>query len=267
MPRLRPVAPAAGQPPGTRSRAPRARPRLPSAFRHRTAPRRRLDVAAPLVLPAPRSAHSPVTRFLGGVEGAGPGGPCALKGTRAPSAGGGAAGSSAGREPPNRFARRMPWGGGLEGSRGAGWPAGSEGWFQGSGPRSGQSPARAGSPVPVPLPAPAALAGAARLHSFPTRELRARPPRSHGPHPSPTPIASSPPFCRLGKPRRRHPTEVTPSVRGEFDLTTLPASRGPSATTFRASARRGGGGGGLGVGSRVQREAMGGRVKCEVGSL
>lgn len=65
-----------------------------------------------------------------------------------------------------------------------------------------------------------------------------------------------PSILQTGKPRRRQPTEVTPSVRGEAALTSLPASWGPSATTFRASIRRGGGGGGLGVRSKVQLEAV-----------
>lgn len=88
-------------------------------------------------------ARSPATRFLGGVEGAGPGGTSALKVTRTRSAGGGAAGGSAGSSVWSRFARRM--GGGLAGSPGAAWSAESEGGLQGSGPRPGQSPARTGS--------------------------------------------------------------------------------------------------------------------------
>lgn len=56
---------------------------------------------------------------------------------------------------PNRFARRM--GGGLAGSRGAGWSARSEGGFRRSMPRSGQSRARADpcprrSQLPPPWP-------------------------------------------------------------------------------------------------------------------
>ena len=146
----------------------------------------RPEDAASVVFPAPRTAVSPLTRLLGAWRRRGQGGPSVLKGT-----GRGA------REAAPFEAARCPWcgaGSGGEwgawaGLRGAGWSTGREGESRGSGLRSGQSPARADPPSL--LAAPAALAGVAKVHSFPAEAPPESQPEAqvhlvaHGPGPPP----------------------------------------------------------------------------------
>lgn len=163
------------------------------------------------------------------MEEAGPGGPSALRGTKAqeaaPLLATWACDPKQVREGSVRLDRRA--------CEGPGGPRGvRESW--GAGLRSGQSTARA-SPHCAQFPLPR-LGQPGVGHSFPACGLLARLPPSSGPNSCRRPSAPSHPLCILGKPRRRQLTWVVPPARGvsAASPTFLPP-RALSATTFRGS--------------------------------
>lgn len=122
---------------------------------------------------------------------------------------------------------------------GSGGPLGARGESRGSGLRSGQSSAYAGSRPR--LLALAALAGAARIHSFPAGGLLVLPPFSHRPNPRPETLGHSsaqgpapPPFhYGWGRLRRQLTIDLDhPACRREGNLIGLPASLEAPATIF-----------------------------------